>query len=193
VQNPGVLMVSCAYCATAIYWDNQKISAAGFKSALQEGYSRLYRGATGSLLNKRFIVMGRARYTFVRGFWDEWHLEMQDGSMLWLTEDNHELRVEKEITGVEVPPAGKCGVGMRIRAGADTFIVTETGVARCAGMEGSLPKVLTPDEEYPFADASSQDGARSLGIEYDDDPPAVFYGDWLNPASLKMDDEGNDW
>jgi hypothetical protein len=191
--NPGVLMVACAYCRTAIYWDREKISAAGFRAVLPEGYSRLYLGATGSLGDRRLVVLGRARYSFARGFWDEWYLEMQDGSLRWLTEDNRELRLEQPVSGMVVPPAGQCAVGLRLPAGGVTFVLTEIGVASCVGIEGSLPKVLRPGEAYGYADGASPDGVHSLGIEYNANPPAIFCGDWLDPASLKLDDEGDDW
>jgi hypothetical protein len=191
--NPGVLMISCEYCTAAFYWDKERIQAAGFKSALPEGFSRMYKGATGSLRNSRFIVLGRARYSFQRGFWDEWYLEMQNGELLWLTEDNHEFRLEKEVKSLVVPPFEKCGTGMRIDAGTGVFIVTEFGDAQCIGIEGELPRVVLPDQKYPYVDAATPDGDRSLGIEYTSDPPITYVGEWLNHTVIKMDDEGGEF
>ena len=71
IRNPGVITIVCEYCGNAVYWDQEKIANAGKQSILPEGFSRLFRGATGSLLNKRFCVLGRVRYSFGRGFWDE--------------------------------------------------------------------------------------------------------------------------
>jgi len=95
--NPGIIMFSCEYCGTAVYWDEEQIKSAGTQAVLPEGFSRLYRGATGSLQQKRFVVMGRVRYSFGHGFWDEWYLDCADGKTRWLTEDNHEFSWQGRI------------------------------------------------------------------------------------------------
>jgi len=64
VTNPGVITVVCKYCGNAIYWDRDNIENAGKQSILPEGFSRLYRAASGALQNKRFVVMGRVRRRF---------------------------------------------------------------------------------------------------------------------------------
>jgi hypothetical protein len=193
VHNPGVITVVCEYCGNAVYWDQEKIQNVGKQSTLPEGFSRLYRGASGTLLNKRFVVMGRVRYSFGQGFWDEWFVEMQDGSIAWLTEDNHEFTLETRVTDVQVPPFDALKAGLRIEARNTPFFIEEVGQAECIGVEGDLPVKMEVGEVYSFADASSPDGRYTLGIEYDEDPPTVFYGHWLKYASITMDDEGEDW
>lgn len=193
VHNPGVMMVSCEYCGNAVYWDEDKIRDAGKQSHLPEGFSRLYRGATGELFHKRFVVLGRARYSFGHGFWDEWFLELQDGSLAWLSEDNHELALQKPLEGAEVGLFTYYQPGMTIKIKGKEYHVQEVGAAECIGVEGDLPKVVTVGEKYNYVDASSLDGKYILSIEYDDEKPSVYLGNWLNYTSLKLDDEDLEW
>ena len=187
------MTVICEYCGTAIYWDQDKVMAAGKQSLLPEGFTRLYRGASGHLKGQNFLVTGRVRYSFGRGFWDEWFLEFQDGSIGWLTEDNHELALQNRRDLKNCPPANALSPGSMFRAWNMEFIVQEVGHAECVGVEGELPIRVETGEKYLFADASTPDGKYTLGIEYDHDPPAAFLGRWLKYSDLRLDDEGLDW
>jgi hypothetical protein len=193
IYNPGIITLVCDYCGNAVYWDEDKIRDKGKQSVLPEGFSRLYRGATGSLFNKRFHVLGRVRYSFGKGFWDEWFLEFNDGETGWLSEDNHEFAWEILAPDVIVPPMSSVKIGDMVDVKERLFVIEEIGEAECIGMEGSLPKDLQTGETYPYADGSSPDGRYTVGIEYDEDPPTVFVGRWLKYASLSVDDEELEW
>lgn len=193
IHNPGIITIVCEYCGNAVYWDSQKIQNAGKQSILPEGFSRFYRGATGKLLNKSFFVLGRVRYSFGNGFWDEWFLEIENSEIVWLTEDNHEFAYQTKIENIKIPDFSTIRIGSRLNFNNTDFIIQEIGQAECMGVEGDLPIYIQTGEKYPFADGSSPDGKYTIGIEYDENPPTVFYGRWINYASIKLDDEGLDW
>ena len=72
----------------------------------------------------------------------------------------------------------------------------EVGMARCLGIEGALPSDITPDEEYRFIDGVSVDGARTLGLEFDegaDKPPRAYIGEWVEHKDLIMEDNNYAW
>lgn len=207
-RNPGMLVMACGYCGNVLRWDGPEADAvirnAGRQAILPEGFTRLYRGATGRLGNVRFKVLGRIRYGYSAGFWDEWYLEREaphpsergegeQGKGLWLTEDDHELILEEPYKG---PPPGAFRTfapSQQFSLGGMAWYVEEVGQARFLGMEGQLPRSADTGDSYPFVDASSLDGRYSLGIEYDGDPPTVFMGRFLKWASLTLDDEGDSW
>jgi hypothetical protein len=183
------MMFICAYCGVPVYWDVDQVRSAGTKAALTEGFTRLYRDATGSVRGKRFETLGRVRYSFDRGFWDEWYLRFEDGTTAWLTEDNHELCLERGVNETPPPDDGR----VRIALGGLEFAVEERGVAECIGAEGELPFLVMLGQRYRYIDGSSPDGKHSLGVEYGDAYGAVFIGDWLGHEELALDDEGEDW
>jgi len=193
IYNPGVITVVCDYCGNAVYWDPEKIENAGRQSVLPEGFTRLFRGATGRLENRAFVVMGRVRYSFGKGFWDEWFLEFGDGTIGWLTEDNHELALQTRMSSKNIPPIEGLAPGKKFKVRKIDFVVQEVGEAECIGVEGDLPIKVQTGETYRFADASSPDGKYTFGIEYDAVPPALFMGRWIAFAVLKLNDEGLDW
>lgn len=188
-RNPGIVMAVCEYCGGVSTWNEQGVAGTGKRSMLSEGFTRLYRGATGTLRGQRFRVEGRVRYSFGHGFWDEWFITAPDGSRAWLTEDDHELALQTPYDG-SVDTAG-ARPGSTLIAGDGQFVVLEVGAARCLGVEGRLPHEVLPDDTHDYLDATSPDGRRALGVELDDDGEATVYlGEWLGQGDLTLDDEG---
>jgi hypothetical protein len=182
-------VATCGYCGTSLLWDEGGLHDLGKRSLLAEGFTRLWTGATGKLRGRDFVVQGRARYDYGQGFWDEWFLEMSDGSEAWLTEDNHELALQERIEA-QVPSRDELATGKRIDVAGVKYAIRESGTARCLGIEGRLPKLVLPDEVYEYVDADSLDGKSVLGIEYDESPPSVYVGPWIAHDELVLDDEG---
>lgn len=193
VRNPGLVMAVCAHCGNTVWWDAEAVHSAGRRSILPEGFTRLYRGAAGSIQGRRFTVLGRVRYGFGRGFWDEWYLELQGGACRWLTEDDHELSLQQPLTGVSLPDLRGLYAGVRLELGGGTWAVEETGDAVCLGAEGALPEIFEEGESFRYIDASSLDGKHSLGVELRRAGPRVFRGRWLAHDLVTLDDEGEEW
>ncbi len=193
IRNPGIVTIVCEYCGNAVYWDEKKVESAGKQSILPEGFSRLYRGGTGTLKNRRFFVLGRVRYSFGNGFWDEWFLEFSGQSIGWLTEDNHEFALETRCRVKRLPAFSALSPGFRLTVRDIPFVIEEVGNAECLGVEGDLPIAAQSGETYRFADASSPDGKHTLGLEFDDDQPGVYFGEWIKYSDIRMDDEGLNW
>ncbi|MDA8020999.1 MAG: DUF4178 domain-containing protein [Thermoanaerobaculia bacterium] len=201
MRHPGIVMFTCEHCGSPVYWNEEAVRAGGRRAVLDEGFTRLYRGATGTYRRKRFRVLGRVRYLHgrdgvARGFWDEWFLRTSDGRDVWLTEDDHELSLQTRSEVDDAMAFDRYRVGSRVLHRDTEFVVEEIGVAECFGMEGELPDVWEVGETYPFVDLASPDGRYTLGFEFDEgenEPPTAFLGRWLEQSDLRLDDEGVDW
>jgi hypothetical protein len=191
--NPAVVSVVCPYCDNILIIDKAGIRLTGKQSRLSEGFSRLFRNATGQMFNRNFIVLGRVRYDFGRGFWDEWYIQWEDGSTAWVTEDNHQFSLQEEVQneGLNIPST----LGERFSVNGVDFQVVEIGEAICKGIEGSLPKDILPDETYIYIDGTSLDGTMSVGLEFDEgnEPPRIYLGRWILHGELKMEENDYAW
>lgn len=194
VRNPGLVMAVCAHCGNTVWWDEEAVRSVGRRSVLPEGFTRLYRGAAGALQGRRFEVLGRVRYGFGGGFWDEWYVQLQGSTVgRWLTEDDHELSLQVPLLGVSLPALGGLRAGARLELDGGTWAVEETGEAVCLGAEGALPEVFEEGERFAYLDASSLDGKYNLGIEARKPAPRAFKGRWLSHDLVQLDDEGERW
>ena len=198
LRDPSTVTFVCEYCENVVLWDQQGVSLSGKQSRLIEGFSRLYRGATGALKGERFEVLGRVRYSFGRGFWDEWYLMFENGTPLWITEDNHEFCQQEQIdNSPKLEDFENYEIRQEITLDGTSFLIQEKGMAICLGIEGFLPKNVLPNETYPFVDGSCLDGKRTFGLEYDGekptDPPTVFIGTWFVSEDMILEDEELEW
>ncbi len=183
----------CDYCRTAIYWDKESALLAGNKSMDLPPSTRFKVGATGKVSGKRFTVLGRLSYAHEKGSWDEWFVEMEDGRIKWLTEDEGELFIEEpvELTS-PVPSHQEMQPGMKIGLNDRVGVVEEIGEARCIGGEGQIPFEVEIGETYPYVDGAAMDGSFSFGLEYDTQTgtPTAFMGKILatKDASARPED-----
>jgi hypothetical protein len=191
VSNPGVTMSVCEYCGNAVIVSETGLENLGKQATLDEGFTRLYRGAAGTVYGARFRVLGRARYSFGRGFWDEWFIEQDGAGNAWVTEDNHELAVQRPAEKATVPAFAELRPGAEIVVQGTKYYVHELGQAACIGVEGDLPRVISADDTFDYADASSMNGKYALGIEFKQ-AVRVFTGRWVGHDSLVLDDAGHD-
>lgn len=182
-------MVICDYCQTTVYWDADNVARMGAQSVLPDADTRLYMGATGTILGKRYEVAGHVRYEHYRGGWDEWYLSIEGGKAAWVSEDERNLTLERKLKpSAPLPPREQLTPGMRLELSGHQFTVREIGRAKCVGGEGQLPFAVLPDEEYPYLDIASQDGQQFGTIEYDEEGAIHAYlGRPLEHQQLTLD------
>ena len=192
LRNPASISYVCEYCDTTMMLVDRQWTNTGRKSRLSQGFSRFYVGAVGTLQAKSFEVLGRVRYSFGDGFWDEWYLIFEDASTSWMTEDNHEFCIQSEVQQADINP-NLFQVGDLLHIQEVQIQILEVGFAKCLGVEGELPANILPNEEYAYADGSSLDGKIAVGFEFDDEQPTIFMGKWIAPQEITMHDDSLDW
>ena len=187
VVNPAAVSVQCPYCDAIMMLVDQDWTPTGKKSRLSQGFSRLYCGALCTIESQEYRIVGRVRYSYGKGFWDEWYALTDIGQGTWITEDDHEFSVQTEISHTEVSKdIQSLSIGDEVIIKNQTYRILETGEAVCLGLEGELPKGILPDERYRYADGGSLDGTSALGIEYDDTPPTIFVGRWIHAKDIQV-------
>jgi hypothetical protein len=191
VVNPGITMLVCDFCKTTVYWDADTVLKMGVQSILPEADTRLFMHASGKLVGRDFEVVGRLRYDYGRGTWDEWYLQLSDGGVAWLSEDERELTLERAAR-IEsaVPPARDLRVGHPVTVEHVGYTVRELGTATCIGGEGQLPFTILPGERYAYADLATLDGGGFATLEYDEGTvPHAYAGQVLTHQELLIEGE----
>ncbi|NIL97137.1 MAG: DUF4178 domain-containing protein, partial [Planctomycetales bacterium] len=182
------VLVVCSYCETSIILDQQVAKVAGKMSVLPPATSKLFVGATGQLLNRHFEILGRVRYGYEAGYWDEWYLRFDDDQgTAWISEDEGHLTLEsfshQETLASDFHSALP---GDSLPIGQTTFHLDEKGTAVCEGAEGQLPFVVQQGEETPFFDLSTSDAFATVEFERDEGV-RIFRGRRLSPEELQLD------
>lgn len=187
--NPASLSVTCAFCDTISLLVDANWTDSGRQSRLSQGFSKLYVGCAFRLKDRSFQVLGRVRYSFGRGFWDEWYVQEDTGECHWITEDDHEFALQQQIdTPSELQHIEGLNIGQQLFILSIPCQILEVGQASCLGIEGELPRNILPNEHYAYADGSSLDGKYTVGFEFDDDAPTVFWGEWVSPTDIQCEE-----
>lgn len=158
-------MVVCKYCGQTSYLNANTLEAAGEKILLADYGSVLAVGKRGKLKGKAFQILGRLRFDYEDGFWDEW-LVWFDGSEYtdyWLQEDEGEfvLFLKENLPG-NAPVFEKVKVGTPIELNRMSVFVTEKNRSTLNGGEGELPFRVVPGEPMSYIDGITAGAPVSL-------------------------------
>lgn len=178
-------LVVCEYCDSSIILDADAARISGKMAALAPPGGLLFVGAQGEALGREFRVIGRVRYGYGAGYWDEWFLAFDDGTPAWISEDEDRLVIENPLdlgslsfTWDSVSPGDRVPLLDRM------FQVDEKDVATCEGGEGQLPFAIVQAEQVPFLDLSNGDQFATL--EFEPDGVRVFLGRRLAREELAL-------
>lgn len=188
MANRFVKVIVCPYCGNTLAVEDRRLDPTGKTAALVNYPTRFAVGKTGHLRGQPYRVLGRVRYQHDEGYWDEWYLELGDGSVAWLEEEEGEytlLRSQK-LTA-PVPPFDQVRVGTTISVNGQPFFVTERTRATVAGAEGQLLFRIRPNQPVQFVDGNI--GGKIGAIEYGEDSIEYTQGETIGRSEITVDGE----
>jgi len=81
VESAYTTLVVCPYCGSSLNIHDTGVDITGRTAKLAQYPSRLSIGAGGQIRGRPFRALGRVRYQYDDGFWDEWFLQFGDGQV----------------------------------------------------------------------------------------------------------------
>jgi hypothetical protein len=161
-------MVTCAYCSTVSEITDAGLDPAGKSARLAPLPTRFRVGQSGAILGRKMEVVGRVRYAYDEGSWDEWYLLFEDGEPAWLEEDEGQYALTGRVAlTTALPPFDSVRPGDRFDVNGESFYVTECCRARVAGSEGQLFYRAAPGKAVNFLDGNT--AGMIAYLEYADD------------------------
>ena len=174
VKNRFSKVLVCSYCGTHLRLTGDGFDATGKHPKLAEFPSLFKVGSTGTILGRPFTAMGRMRYNYPGGHFDEWFMEY-DGGTAWSTEDEGTYSLYTEVEeALEFPDITTVRAGQNVMIGEKKVMVKEKGNAEVAGAEGELSFYIEPGTKLTYMDGVS-DG-RKVSIEATENEIELFSG-----------------
>ena len=184
--------VICPYCRQASHWTGENFEAKGEKVILANYGSKFSVGLEASFWGTkngerkeyRFKVLGRVRFEYNDGFWDEWLLRVEgyEENEYWLQEDEGEFALFKKYDELpSISDYDALEVGMYVDWEGYKMFISEKAKAQITGGEGELPFRIVPGEQCDFVDGILVGDAVSASIEYLPDGKKAFYVAVFNP------------
>jgi len=131
--------IVCPFCDTTNIITDMGVDPTGRMAKIAEAPSVFKIGRTGTLKGRKFEVLGRLRYGYDEGFWDEWFLQFEDGQCGWVTEEEGEMSLFfKELLTEPIEDLENIRVGKTVKVQNKNVFVTEITDAVIKGGEGEL-------------------------------------------------------
>lgn len=185
IESAFTTLLVCSYCQQTLYIHDTGVDLAGKTAKLAEYPSRLSVGAQGKIKGQGFRVLGRVRYQYDEGFWDEWFLQFDSQRIGWVEEDEGEftLTFKSKLTS-PVPPFDQIRVGSFIPLGKDRLFVSEKGLAQIVGAQGQVSTTARPGQALHYVDGNAAD--KAIRLVMDDTGITLHTGEPLGFSDLEV-------
>ncbi len=182
----GIKVATCASCGTTLMINDVQVQSAGQQGEMHDAPLLFGIGDQVQLGRTSTLILGHARYSYGRGFWDEFCGVDGDGRTCWISLDEGDVVRQKRLTEKDTPkfmPPFKLGETLDFDAA--TFTVTEVEHAECIALRGQFDEVLQVGESHEFVNASAGDEALLSG-EFWPGQAIWFYGRWYDAFDVKV-------
>ncbi|MGE3693246.1 MAG: DUF4178 domain-containing protein, partial [Novosphingobium sp.] len=182
----------CSYCQTVAMHQGDQVQDLGKAATLPFDVSPIQLGTCGEADGVPFEVVGRVRWGWTDGSWNEWLLLGNDGEHRWLgeamgmfqylTEKPDAMQdslLQRFASGEAISP------GDRATVGGVTFSASDIKEAHCLGGEGDLPFPTPADWTMTSVDFKGQAG-ESLSVQRDAQGTSAYEGRYVELVTLKL-------
>lgn len=187
IENQFIRSVTCRYCNSSyLVRGSEGLDPAGKAASLADYPSRLSVGMRGKVRGRGFRVLGRVRYSYEDGFWEEWQVNWDDGAPPdWLEEDEgYWTWYRRERVKDEIPPFDQVRVGSKVMINGKSVFITEKRTGRMMGSEGQFSSVLPLRGSFGYIQGAA-DG-KSASVNYWDDEIELSIGEELEPHEFSI-------
>ena len=200
LRKAAVPYVVCPQCQSLLLRSDDDLKTVGQAAVLPFDVSPIQIGTCGTADDLFFEVVGRVRWGWTDGAWNEWLLAISDGTTRWLGEAMGTFMLLRDAPqACELPTirafanGGTIIPGTRVNVGGQEFIAADVKAATCLGAEGQLPFAAPAHWMITSVDFRNPDGA-SLSVQRDANETSAWIGRYVDltdlaPAGLRRFDD----
>lgn len=175
-------LAQCGSCGSSIFLEDEAARLAGYSSVLAPEPSLIKLNVAFVYDRKSYFPMGMIRYSYGRGFWEEWWIKDDSNEEWWLSVDEGDMVLEKLRENEDnISIFKNAHIGL---ASAKEWIVTEIGEGNCEGFFGTLPHRITIGQKHRYIHLSGYE-AKLKTLEVDTTGMRTYVGRWINPFDIK--------
>jgi len=187
IENQFIRSVTCSYCGSSyLVSGGDSLDKRGQGASLADYPSILSVGQHGSIRGRKFQVLGRVRYAYDAGFWEEWQIAWDDGQPpAWIEEDEgYWTLYKKERVRSPLPPHTEIRVGSSIKINDYEVFVTEKRNAKMVGSEGQFSSVMPISGDFGYIDGTAK--GQAVGVTWWPDEIEIELGEDIEPHEIKL-------
>jgi hypothetical protein len=190
-RSPALPARVCDYCRTMIVRSGDSLSAVGKAAVLPFDVSPIMIGTRGRFEGSPFEVIGRVRWGWTDGSWNEWLLLFGDGSNAWLAEAMGQFMLLREwpLARVQTRMIRELAEGQTVPIGTSgqldgrQLTLVDDRNATCIASEGELPFTAPTDWTIRSMDFRGPDGSCA-SLQRDGEKADFYVGRYVTLADL---------
>lgn len=185
-QIRAIAMMTCPSCATTLFVDGPRLHNAGHAGDMHDSPALFAIGDTVHLGKATLEITGQARFSYGRGWWDEYWAFDEDRRGAWVSVDEGDVVLQypiKRELWPRVAPTARIGTPFRYLDG--DWRVTETDKAECIAIRGAFGEALEVGEVHSFLSATGPRGDLLSG-EFWEGGQSWFIGYWYDPFEIDV-------
>ncbi|CAA6824255.1 MAG: Unknown protein [uncultured Sulfurovum sp.] len=175
-------LVKCLSCGSSIFLEDDSVKLIGESSVLSAEPSLIKLHKPFKYKNKNYLPLGKIRYGYGRGFWEEWFLKDESNKEFWLSIDEGDFVLQEKVKRA-IP--FKHDINFTVGSKHGQYLVTEKGQGHCVGFEGELPFEIRINEVHQYVHLS-QGGGNLLTLEFTKTLTETFKGKWIDPLDIEV-------
>ena len=186
----------CDYCRSAVVRDGEMLQAVGKVAEVPDDVSPLQLGVRGRAKedggDSSFELVGRVRWRWTDGAWNEWCALFADGSYGWLGEASGRFMLLREVeTSVfDGEAVARLANGRPVEPGMTAtiagldYVVNDVQPVECVGSEGEMPFPTPIGTTAISIDLQRTDG-RAATLQNDGGVVSAYAGRYVSLADIK--------
>ena len=190
-RSPALPNRVCDYCRSMLVRSDDGVARVGEVAALPFDVSPVQIGTRGRVDDKGFEVIGRVRWAWTDGSWNEWLLLFEDGGNAWLGEAMGQFMLlwERPFGKVRtkalrtVAEGRDATPGTEIQLDGEKLVVADARYVTCIAAEGELPFTARSGWKLYSVDLRGNAGECAT-LQRDADEVTFYQGRYVTLAEL---------
>lgn len=187
-RSPALPVSVCTYCRTEVMRVGEELRNMGKAAVLPFDVSPIRIGTRGRFEGQNFEIIGRVRWGWSDGSWNEWLMLFADMTHGWLGEAMGQFMVTRQVAlesarGLE----GNLTIGSLIAVGGVDYALADVREAKCLAAEGELPFVAPPGWTITSGDFRNPQGGLA-SFQQDGEEATLYTGRYIELAELEPKD-----
>jgi Domain of unknown function (DUF4178) len=191
--SPALPVKVCDRCRSLVLRAGQELELVGQAAVLPFDVSPVQIMTTGRWNGMGFTVLGRVRWGWAQGSWNEWLVLFDDNTHGWLGEAMSDFMLLREqpidLWGdgslSKLVAGERPSIGDRVDIGGVTYSVTDIKAATVLASEGDLPFKATSDWTIDSIDFRSTTSACA-SFQRDGEGSSFYTGDAMGLRELQL-------
>jgi len=184
-------LTSCPSCKSTLLLDDEAVSKFGEMNLLDAEQTLLKMHKPFSYEGLTFTPIGKIRYAYLLGFWEEWFVIDKGGKGFWISVDEGDFVKEEPLeleTSLIQELMEKTYLSNTVSIQNKKYLISEKDQGICQGFEGEIPRSIQVGEVLQYLHLTALKGSEHITLEFEDGKYSAYKGQWLDAYDIEIED-----